>query len=345
MSYENEIRSIARNMVIQHGTIIEIKGGLNKNPIIQFSDGHILNIQKHSGKVDISIMKYGYGGTGSSLFYAFLNEANFGITYDQVKSMKQGEIIKSFSAALETDGVSKGSELEKKINQLKQKVNDRNYIVRREAARELAEIGDPAIDSLHKDLKEHPLNSYRWKVVEVLGVIGDKMTIEPLIEALSDEDREVRECAANAFYGKLSDGRAREALTKLLDDPHPNVRFHAERALKRLSETKAKNQIITIEENNNIDSKDEMTVSAEPGWVKAFAIASLVISICALPSSFIGCGLFFSVIAVILGLISLVQAKKSDSPRKTRLMALAGTILGGLVIFLHAILIAAEFIW
>ena len=80
---------------------------------------------------------------------------------------------------------------------------------------------------------------------------------------------------------------------------------------------------------------------AEPSWVKPLAIASLVLSISALPASVVGCGLFFPIPAVIFGLISYTQAKKSNSPRNIRLMALVGTILGGLLILLLAILAVA----
>lgn len=83
---------------------------------------------------------------------------------------------------------------------------------------------------------------------------------------------------------------------------------------------------------------------AEPHWVKPLAIASLVLSIIALPTAILGCGLLFSPLAVILGLIAYFQAKKSDSPRSTRLMALAGTILGGLLILLLAIMMIAALI-
>lgn len=82
---------------------------------------------------------------------------------------------------------------------------------------------------------------------------------------------------------------------------------------------------------------------AEPGTIKVMAIASLVLSISALPASIVGCGVLFPIFAVALGLIAYVQAKKMDSPRNTQLMALAGTILGGLlVVTLVIILIISQ---
>lgn len=74
-----------------------------------------------------------------------------------------------------------------------------------------------------------------------------------------------------------------------------------------------------------------MEAVAEPGMIKKMAIASLVLSVSALPASIVGCGLLFPMFAVILGLIAFVQARKMGSPRNTRNMALAGVILGGLL--------------
>jgi hypothetical protein len=82
---------------------------------------------------------------------------------------------------------------------------------------------------------------------------------------------------------------------------------------------------------------------SEPRTIKAMAIASLVLSISALPASIVGCGLLFPVFAIALGLIAYIQARKIGSPRNTQLMALAGTILGGLLaVTLVIILIVSQ---
>lgn len=89
----------------------------------------------------------------------------------------------------------------------------------------------------------------------------------------------------------------------------------------------------------------QTAISAAPSWVKPFAIASLVLSITALPASICGCGFLFPPLAVILGLIAYVQTKKSNGPRSIRGMALAGTILGGLLIIFLVILFIGSLIW
>lgn len=58
-----------------------------------FTDGEKIVIGQHSGNVYISIMKAGYHGTGSRCFHAFLNEAGFDVTFEQVVSIKNGTVI------------------------------------------------------------------------------------------------------------------------------------------------------------------------------------------------------------------------------------------------------------
>jgi hypothetical protein len=59
-----------------------------------FSDGEKIVVGQHSGRVDISMMKAGYHGTGSRCFHAFLNEAGFQVTFEQIVNMKNGKVLK-----------------------------------------------------------------------------------------------------------------------------------------------------------------------------------------------------------------------------------------------------------
>ena len=93
MTLKNEIHAIARKMKAEHGSVTEIKGGRNNEPIITFADGYILNVPVHSGKVDVSILTYGYGGTGPDCFYEFLFEVGFDISYEKITTMREGEVI------------------------------------------------------------------------------------------------------------------------------------------------------------------------------------------------------------------------------------------------------------
>jgi len=69
-----------------------------------------------------------------------------------------------------------------------------------------------------------------------LGRIGDKRAVEPLIEALKDEDSTIVSEAARAL-GKIGDKRAVEALTEALKHKDSHVQVAAVEALKTLRVT------------------------------------------------------------------------------------------------------------
>lgn len=68
-----------------------------------------------------------------------------------------------------------------------------------------------------------------------LGRIGDPRAVDPLIEALQDEDPEVRKNAAVAL-GEISDPRAVNPLIEVLDDENPEVWRNVTEALGKLGE-------------------------------------------------------------------------------------------------------------
>ena len=77
--------------------------------------------------------------------------------------------------------------------------------------------------------------SVREAAVETLKELNDTRAVEPLIQALKDEDSSVREGAAWAL-GKLNDTRAAEPLILALKDKDedPDVRWRAAEALTKL---------------------------------------------------------------------------------------------------------------
>jgi HEAT repeat protein len=70
----------------------------------------------------------------------------------------------------------------------------------------------------------------RWRAAEVLGRIGDRRAVEPLIALLKDEDAGVREAAAMAL-GRIRDPNAVQPLTAALEDEDPSVQVRAALAL------------------------------------------------------------------------------------------------------------------
>jgi hypothetical protein len=96
--YEQAMRSEARRLIAQHGNLVEARclSGL-PNPRIEllFTDGHEETITRHSGGADISMMKFGYSGTGTECFWAFLDEAGFkGVSLDQLQTMRGPQVLR-----------------------------------------------------------------------------------------------------------------------------------------------------------------------------------------------------------------------------------------------------------
>ena len=97
MAYEAQIRQIARQLISKHGDLSEVRCVSGHNPCrieLVFADGERINVGEHSGRVDISIMKAGYHGTGSRCFHAFLEEAGFDVTFEQVVGMKKDTVLR-----------------------------------------------------------------------------------------------------------------------------------------------------------------------------------------------------------------------------------------------------------
>jgi hypothetical protein len=95
--YEQVMRRLARFLTSEHGNLVEVRCVSRDDPWrieLVFADGHEIVIGDHSGRVDITMMKFGYSGTGPSCFQAFLNEAGFDVTYEQVSRMEVGTILR-----------------------------------------------------------------------------------------------------------------------------------------------------------------------------------------------------------------------------------------------------------
>lgn len=75
------------------------------------------------------------------------------------------------------------------------------------------------------------------------------------------------------------------------------------------------------------------------GKTNGLAIASLILGIVSVPSLVLGCGIFLGIAAFITGLIARQQVKESDGTQSGAGMALAGIILGGLIVLLTGVLI------
>lgn len=110
----------------------------------------------------------------------------------------------------------------------------RNSDVRKNAASALGDLGDErAVEPLIEALKDED-KYVRKSAAEASGKLGDERLVEPLIEALNDEDWFVQEKAAAAL-GKMGDTRAIGPLARLIESlEHERFRETARAALNAI---------------------------------------------------------------------------------------------------------------
>lgn len=95
--------------------------------------------------------------------------------------------------------------MENRIEELIKKLYSKDGIVRKVARYELVKIGRPAVKYL-SSLLEAPKEYIRWEAIKTLSQIADSESIPILINALENEDFDVRWIAAEALIdiGKVS---------------------------------------------------------------------------------------------------------------------------------------------
>src|SRR6478736_5875959 len=98
-----------------------------------------------------------------------------------------------------------------------------------DATNALVELGEPALDRLVKALKDKD-ETVRKQAVLALGRIKHTGAVDPLIEMLADADWFTRLTAAAALEA-IGDLRGRDAIKPLTKDPDMVVRMRVERIL------------------------------------------------------------------------------------------------------------------
>jgi len=112
------------------------------------------------------------------------------------------------------------------------------------------------------------MESVRWCSAEVLGEIGDKRAVEPLIQALKDVKADVRKSAAEAL-GKLRDRRATEPLIQALKDVKRDVRGSATEALAKIGEPAVEPLISALRDKDTNVQKGSAETLGEIGDKRA----------------------------------------------------------------------------
>jgi HEAT repeat protein/protein-S-isoprenylcysteine O-methyltransferase Ste14 len=123
--------------------------------------------------------------------------------------------------------------VEQRIEKLVKVVKDtRNRNDMRKAARELADIGEPAIEALIGLLGDDNLY-VRWYTADALGSVKSEKVVQPLIELLYDEDKNVRRVAAGSLR-RTGAEEAVQPLIEALQDQTRGISIAAARALGQI---------------------------------------------------------------------------------------------------------------
>ena len=123
---------------------------------------------------------------------------------------------------------------------------------RKMAAEILGQLGDRrAVDPLIKALSHHNYD-VRQAAAEALGQLGDDRAVDPLSKALADDDRWVRLAAAEAL-GQLGDKQAADSLINALSDNYFSVRRTAAKALGELGDKRAVDPLVKALSDDSSD--------------------------------------------------------------------------------------------
>ena len=123
----------------------------------------------------------------------------------------------------------------KDVKRLIKTLKDKDSNVQGEAVGALIEIGKPTVELLIRALKDKDTRDF---AILILGQIGDARAVDPLIQALKDEDKRMRVSAAGAFR-EIKDSRTIEPLTKALEHEEVYLRIDAAEALGKVGDVRA----------------------------------------------------------------------------------------------------------
>ena len=139
-------------------------------------------------------------------------------------------------------------------------LNDRDFKLKNAAANSLVEIGKPALELLIQALENQSLE-IRKSSAEVLGRIGDPLSVDPLINSLKNGHPQLQDIVISAL-GQLGDKRAVTSLIEALKAKSRN----AARALGQLGDKRAIEPLIEA-----LQEKDVRETAAKAldslGWM------------------------------------------------------------------------------
>ncbi len=125
---------------------------------------------------------------------------------------------------------------EKALKPLIRALGDESLIVREKAARALGQFGNDEVVAVLIEALNNKTNApIVSTIIESLGETGDLRAVDTLIQFLTHEKPEIRECTA-ASLGKLADVRAVPYLIAALNDGEERVRWYAADSLGKIGD-------------------------------------------------------------------------------------------------------------
>lgn len=177
--------------------------------------------------------------------------------------------------------------MEKSVEELVDSLKSEDVKQQKQAARELIDIGKPALKTLIKSLKDENWK-VRWYSAEILGEIGDEKAVpdlivtmgdemsgvrsksmlalveigEPsvdlLISSLTNENWQIRRQAAEAL-GVISTKKAVEALIVTLNDENSWVQKTVAESLGNIGDKRAVDPLKTMLKNDNLEVQEAVS--------------------------------------------------------------------------------------
>jgi HEAT repeat protein len=122
-----------------------------------------------------------------------------------------------------------------------------------------SELANPTTPKLDNDFIDAVMPSTNWilgNTISVLGRLGNKKAVEPLMNILtSNSDRYARETAALAL-GHLQDTRTFDVLIKALDEENKTLRRYSMYALGELKDARAFDKFVLLLKDHDYNIRD-----------------------------------------------------------------------------------------
>jgi len=140
--------------------------------------------------------------------------------------------------------------------------------VRTSAITALATIGSPAVEGLISTLgNKTETETARVNSASVLGTIGDKRAVTPLINTLKDENKNVKAASATSL-GTLKDRRALSSLIEALGDSDVVTRTNAAASLGLMADKTATQPLLKVLTNKEEREKVRTVALDSLGLIK-----------------------------------------------------------------------------